>query len=176
MTETTTASTRPPAVTDGNSEVGSADVERVPSEPISSGNVTMESPTDPESPNSAETSTDTERDIRARIKAAASYWTPPSVLTDPPPSVTDLLTYATAAPWTRQKVGFIRGLGVAWCKWIAIPMTARYRYGEWLVQRPGRIATFLAVWLMFLRWTPPGQWISGHVTTPIADAVVWLFL
>src|SRR5689334_4436870 len=94
--------------------------------------------------------------------ASKAYWTPPAVFTDRPASLDELRAYATAAPWTHQKTGPIRALGVGYYRFVAYPRTVRLRYTEWFWQRPLRLAAYLGG-IKLLSMTGPGDWVVHTV-------------
>lgn len=112
----------------------------------------------------------------ARAYAASrAYWTPPSVFTQRPASLQDLAAYARTAPWTHQRRGFIRGLGVAWYRLIAFPITVLLRYLEWFAQRPLRAFTLFGI-VKLISLTGPGHWAVQHVVYPAAQLAGQIFL
>ncbi len=115
----------------------------------------------------------------ARVKAAwvrsADYWTPPSLFTDRPASLAELADYAHSAPWTHQRTGLIRGLGIAWYRLFGLPYTVISRYREWFAQRPLRWAA-LAGGIKLLTMTGPGAWLVDHLVYPVARLAGHVFL
>lgn len=129
--------------------------------------------------------------IAAQWEASKQYWTPPSVLTERPPTVAELAEYAWRGPWTRhphttvnvdqrsQKQTtcrhWIRIAGIWWHRLIGVPTTVVCRYVEWFAQRPGRtIPALLLVRLFTL--TGPGAWLVDHLINPLAHGLAWALL
>ncbi len=87
--------------------------------------------------------------ITERVRAVLADFTPPAVWKDAPASLAELATYARAGAWTAQQAGFVRNLGIWWCRLVAIPATVACRYLEWFAQRPGRTLTVIALIALF---------------------------
>jgi len=113
--------------------------------------------------------------IRSGLAGFRAYVTPPSVLTDPPPSVAELRGYARWGAWTGSTEGPLRRLGLLWHRLFSLPVTVLCRYTEWLWQRPGRL---IPVFLLFklLISTGPGPWVADHIIRPVLGAVAWVLL
>jgi len=171
-------------VTVSNSELGTSEFETV--------TLTRPEPSDvPESENS-ELPEVAERDIwRERGLAFVAYFTPPSVLKEPPASVEDLADYAhragytkhprisvTVDPLTGQKTErrhWVREAGIWWHRLIGIPVTAVCRYVEWIAQRPGRAVPVLLL-VKLLAQTSYGSWAITYLFAPVAHAAAWVLL
>ena len=113
--------------------------------------------------------------FRVRIDATRAYWTPPAVFTDRPASLAELAEYAREAPWTQQKTGPIRAVGVSWYRFVGYPKTVKNRYSEWIWQRPFRAFAFLGAVKIFAL-TGPGSWAVDHIVYPAAHLAGHLFL
>jgi hypothetical protein len=107
--------------------------------------------------------------------ATRTYWTPPALFTDRPASLADLRDYATAAPWTSQNTGLLRGFGVGWYRTVAYPATVACRYWEWAWQRPLRVALHLGL-VKVAAMTGPGIWVTDHLVYPAARVAGHIFL
>jgi hypothetical protein len=118
----------------------------------------------------------TDRDAWLRwIAAAREYFTPPSLLTEPPPSYTELRAYAHRAGWTSKDTGVVRTLGVWWHRFVGLPVTFVCRYAEWIAQRPGRAIPVFALWKLLIL-TTPGPWLADHIIRPVLGFVAWVLL
>lgn len=106
----------------------------------------------------------------ARLK---TYFMPPSLLTDPPPSMTQLAAYARRGAWTGSRKGFIRSLGVWWYRLVAIPVTAVCRYVEWTLQRAGRAVAVYLVWRLLISTGGPAVHTPIHT---VLRFVAWVLL
>jgi hypothetical protein len=113
--------------------------------------------------------------IRSGLAGFRAYVTPPSVLTDPPPSVAELRAYVRWGAWTGSTDGPLRNLGLLWHRLFSLPVTVVCRYTEWLWQRPGRL---IPIYLLFklLISTGPGPWVAGHIIRPVLGVVAWVLL
>jgi hypothetical protein len=168
-------------VTDGKTEVCTADLSTTPTPTIFRGSTVARLK-----------SAITDRDRLAVWWAAlAAYFTPPSVFVDRPASLAELAAYARFAPWTRQeyiakphtdedtgnvvKTGPLRAFGVAWYRYVGYPYTVASRYREWIAQRPGRAVPVLLL-VKLLASTTPGAWVVANVVMPVASAVAWALL
>lgn len=109
------------------------------------------------------------------LQRSRAYWVPPSLLTDPPASVTELTSYARYAGWTARADGPMRRLGVTWLYTVGLPVTVVCRYSEWVAQRPGRAIPVFVVWKLFVT-TGPGPWMVEHLFRPILATVAWVLL
>ncbi len=87
--------------------------------------------------------------ITERVRAVIADLTPPAVWKEQPASLSKLASYAHKAAWTRRDAGFIRSLGIWWCRLVGLPVTVACRYLEWIAQRPGRAATVAALIVIF---------------------------
>jgi hypothetical protein len=106
--------------------------------------------------------------FRTFLGASRTYWNPPSVFTDQPASLQDLVTYAEQAPWTQAKTGPVRAFGIWYQRLIAIPYTVTGRYTEWFAQRPLRFAALLGG-IKLASMTGPGGWVVDHIVYPAAQ-------
>lgn len=112
---------------------------------------------------------------RRWLAVAGKHFTPPSVLTERPPSVQALTRYAYHGAWTRRTIGPVRMFGVAWLRTIGLPTTVWSRYSEWIWQRPGRAIPVLLL-VKLLAVTGPGAWAVEHLIQPAVSFALWLFL
>lgn len=101
------------------------------------------------------------------LDGSRAYWVPPSLLTEPAPSLMELSAYAHRGPWTKDRM---RTLGVVWFRAVALPVTVTCRYVEWVAQRPGRAVPVLALWWLF-RATGHGPWIDTNLIHPVLTFV-----
>src|SRR5512142_654880 len=81
------------------------------------------------------------RDVLA---ALGRYFAPPAPWALQPASLSELSSYAKVAEWAPRR-GVRRRLGIAYWYLVGLPTTVALRYGEWLMQRPGRLVTALTV-------------------------------
>ena len=103
----------------------------------------------------------------------AAYWTPPALLTEPAPPVSELASYAHAGAWA-PKNGFVRGCGIAWWRLVALPVTVRCRLREWIWQRPGRAFAALLLVALLARTTPGRVVVDGLGW--VVSRTAWLLL
>jgi hypothetical protein len=110
---------------------------------------------------------------RARLAVvwAKELYAPPPILTQRPPSVSALAAYAKHGAWTRGRSGFLRGAGVAWFRFVGVPVTVLCRAAEWIWQRPGR-AVPVAVLVKVLAHTSPGRWLVD-AGSYVVGALAW---
>jgi hypothetical protein len=113
--------------------------------------------------------------IRSGLAGFRAYVTPPSVLTDPPPSVAQLRAYARWGAWTSSTNGPLRRLGLLWHRLFSLPVTVICRYTEWLSQRPGRLIPVYLLWKLLIS-TGPGPWVAGHLIRPVLGVIAWVLL
>ncbi|MEU7822929.1 hypothetical protein [Catellatospora sp. NPDC049133] len=117
-------------------------------------------------------------DLRAWVQALparlAVYFTPPSVLTERPPSVFQLRDYARYGTWTYSG-GLVRRLGIGWFAMVAMPVTIASRYVEWISQRFTRTLAVFVIWRLVLA-TPAGPWLIEYALHPVQGFLSWLFL
>jgi hypothetical protein len=106
----------------------------------------------------------------------ADYFTPPAPWADPPASLSELSSYAHVGAWAPRD-GFRRRLGIAYWYCLGLPATVTLRYGEWVMQRPGRLVTVLGLCALLWR-TSYGRsaahavgWLLHIVFYPLT----WLF-
>lgn len=125
----------------------------------------------PADPVPAVTARDRLSDLWPRLRA---YWVPPTLLTDPPPAVTELAGYARHGKWTAS-TGKVRQLGVWWYRLVALPVTVACRYIEWMFQRPGRLIPVFALWKLFID-TGGGPWIAANLIRPALAVLGWVWL
>ena len=104
--------------------------------------------------------------------AGRIYWIPPALLTEPPPTVSDLANYARHGTWTTGD-GFVRRVGVIWHLTVSLPVTAVCRYTEWVLQRPGRFLPIFALWKLLIL-TGGGPWTSTHLIRPLLGLLAWI--
>jgi hypothetical protein len=78
------------------------------------------------------------------LAALGRYFTPPAPWALQPASLSELSSYAKVAKWAPRR-GVRRRLGITYWYLIGLPTTVALRYGEWLVERPGRLVTALTV-------------------------------
>lgn len=102
------------------------------------------------------------------------YWTPPALLTEQPPTLETLTTYARNAAYA-NKTGVKRAGGIIWCYTAAIPALVRSRVWAWLWERPGRFFT-VAITVKCLSFLPPVAWAVDHLITPATQFALWLFI
>ncbi|MGC9670970.1 hypothetical protein ACNTMW_31035 [Planosporangium sp. 12N6] len=112
---------------------------------------------------------------RQALRAVRAYLTPPSVLTDPPPSWAELAAYARYGAWTSRADGPLRRLGVAWYVAVGLSVTAACRYIEWIFQRPGRAIPVFVLWKLLIS-TGPGPWAADHLIRPVLGLLAWVLL
>lgn len=112
---------------------------------------------------------------RGLYERSRDYWTPPAIFTAPPASLTELADYARHAPWTQQSTGLLRTAGLGYYRAVAYPATVGHRYGEWIVQRPGRLLIHLGV-IKLAAMTGPGIWLVDHLIYPAARIVGQILL
>lgn len=118
----------------------------------------------------------TDRDTWGRLLVASrAYVTPPSIFTDPAPSLPELSQYAHRGAWTAHTTGTRRALGVVWWRLIAYPKTALNRLDEFIWQRPGRLLA-VALLTKLIAHTTPGTWVVDNIIVPVAHGALWLFL
>lgn len=118
----------------------------------------------------------TGRDIARRvIESTATYFTPPSVLTARPESVTELRRYPREGDWLLARIGPLRTLAVAYWRTVGLPITVACRYVEWVAQRPGRALLAYGLWRLFTV-AGPGRWIVENVGPVLGSIAKWLFL
>ena len=72
----------------------------------------------------------------------------PSIFSASYAPVPDLVNYASNQPWTGE-YGPARWMGIGYTYGFAIPLTLLFVTLTWIVARPGRLFTFLAVGLLF---------------------------
>lgn len=107
-------------------------------------------------PTQGEQPTASEQPDRALGRRLRAYWTPPQVWAEPPASLAELARYARFGEWTKQD-GPVRFLGIAY-SWLAVAASTGLYYAAWILQRPGRLVTFLTVYGL-LAHTPIGAWL-----------------
>lgn len=110
----------------------------------------------------------------AGLVAVKAYITPPSVLTERPPSVAALAAYARWGAWTTS-TGTVRKLGIVWHRMFSLPATVVCRYTEWLWQRPGRLIPVFVLWKLLIS-TGPGPWAADHLIRPLLGVLAWVLL
>lgn len=113
--------------------------------------------------------------LAAAVTATRDYWTAPAVFTDRPASLAELAEYAKQAPWTHERTGLVRGLGVGYYRSFAYPYTVVSRYREWFAQRPLRLLA-LAGGVKLAALTGPGSWAVDHLVYPAAHLAGHIFL
>ncbi len=127
----------------------------------------------------AEVSDTASSDSRFRVSAlwaaTRDYWTPPKIFTDQPASLADLAAYAKTGPWTHQKTGPARALGVGYYRTVGYPYTVVSRYREYIAQRPGRLLVALGG-IKLAASTGPGIWVVDHLIYPAAQLVGHILL
>lgn len=102
------------------------------------------------------------------------YWVPPALLTEPPPTVAELVGYARHGRWT-VSTGKLRRLGVWWHWLVGLPVTVVCRYTEWIFQRPGRTVPVFLVWKLFIL-TGAGPWLAHNIIRPALAIGAWVWL
>lgn len=89
------------------------------------------------------------------VERIERYWTPPEP-TSRPATVPEVVRYARYGEWT-QETGPLRVIGIGY-SWLAVAITTGLYYAAWIVQRPGRLVTFLFLYAL-LAQTPIGAWL-----------------
>jgi hypothetical protein len=112
--------------------------------------------------------------VRFWLRALRAEITPPSVLTDPPPSGAQLHAYARWGAWT-SSTGPVRKLGIVWHRLFSLPVTVICRYTEWLWQRPGRLIPVFVLFKLLIS-TGPGPWAADHLIRPVLGVLAWVLL
>lgn len=110
--------------------------------------------------------------IFAALGRLRAYFVPPSLLTDPPPSMAQLASYARRGAWTKSRRGLLRSLGVWWYRLALIP-TAVCRYVEWTLQRPGRAVAVWLVWRLLVSIGGPTVHTFIHA---VLRAAAWVLI
>lgn len=117
----------------------------------------------------------TDRGRRDLARRAREYWTPPNLLTKPPPAYSALVNYAYRGAWTSKPAGPVREVGIFWHRAASLPVTAVCRYAEWIGQRPGRAIPVFIVWRLFIA-SGAGVWLTAHVIHPVLGFLAWALL
>ncbi len=159
----------PISATERNSPVSSGEFQGVPAERETGPELSSLQPT-------LHSNLDTQRErVREWLAGFRGYWTPPSMLTEPPASVQELAAYAWYGGWTTAGSGPVRRLGIWWHRLIGLSTTTVCRYVEWIAQRPGRAIPVYLLWKLLIT-TGPGPWVADNIIRPALGFLAWVLL